>query len=369
MVNGSAGDHLAGMNLMSFLAGRRFFLFAAVALSVVFVSSTARAQVESYVGKQISAFDVDSVKSRTPEAIASAARAFLKTLDPELRSQATFPLESGERAVWSNLPPNMDYKGLRIVDLSPAQLKALSTLIATSLSPEGFHKTKGIMLGDDLLVDPDEEPGRMLFGADNYWVNIFGTPDAKKPWAWQFDGHHLGLNVALEGERISIAPSFIGTQPADFSWGGTEYHPMRGEARKAYMLVQSLDAEQRELAVLANKRRGLVAGPGDDDADPKLEGIPGSKLSPKQQHLLLSLIGEWTAFLPAAQDAAKMKEIAADISETHFAWFGETADQSPAYYCIHGPSVLIEFSHQNLGGDPMQHLHSVFREPGRDYGR
>jgi Protein of unknown function (DUF3500) len=40
-----------------------------------------------------------------------------------------------------------------------------------------------------------------------------------------------------------------------------------------------------------------------------------------------------------------------------------------AYYRIQGPHLVIEYSPQELGGDPAMHVHTMYRDPTNDYGR
>jgi hypothetical protein len=40
-----------------------------------------------------------------------------------------------------------------------------------------------------------------------------------------------------------------------------------------------------------------------------------------------------------------MTEVAAHLDETWFSWYGGTADDSPFYYRVHSPVILIEFDH------------------------
>lgn len=341
-----------------------------VLITGILLSVSLSVEARSYVGTQLAGFDLDAVTRRDAGAAVVAASAWIESLDATLRSEAMLPMNSGEWSAWSNLPATRDYAGVRLADMSEAQLKAAFTLFATSLSPAGFHKIKGILLGDDLLVPPGGNTGRMLFGSDNYWLILFGDPDPEKPWGWQLDGHHLGLNVTRVGDQITIAPSFIGTQPAEVQWSPDQkFNPMQSEVDRAFRLLHSLDVDQRARTVLGERRQGFVAGPGNDDAVPEKIGIRGSRLTPDQRQQLRDLIAEWVHLLPAQSAERRMTEIEASLPETHFAWFGETEDNSPVYFRIHGPTILIEFAHQNLGGNPLQHLHSVYRNPLNDYGK
>ena len=58
----------------------------------------------------------------------------------------------------------------------------------------------------------------------------------------------------------------------------------------------------------------------------------------------------------------------AQLDKTHFAWHGPHKPGSDASYHIYGPGVIIEYMGQDLGGDPLDHLHSIYRDPTNEYG-
>lgn len=346
-------------------------LLSLVTIATFLTTAWSSSAVESHIGRAFQNFDPSSVQRRDNAAILEAANALIDSLDPERKEVMVLPFDTPEKKVWSNLPPNPEYAGLRLADLSETQLEAAVDFIATSLSPVGFDKVRGILQGDDLLVREDSAPrrGNMLFGADNYWLFFFGAPSASKPWGWQLDGHHLALNITIVGERLTMSPSFIGTQPYHVRWADEpETRPMSGETRKAYQLVTSLDSAQRKAAIQGPRRQNLDAGPGDDDVTPALVGIAGADLTIPQRDQLVDLVEEWLAYMPEAQAAARLHAIRATLNETHFAWWGEPAVDAPIYFRIQGPNALVEFCHQNLGGNPLEHLHSVYRDPSNDYG-
>lgn len=346
---------------------RRCVLFAACTAGFILPSP---GSAQTYVGKEIATYDASQTQDRSSAAKASAAKAFLDSLEPDLKSKALHPFTTPEKAVWSNLPPTPDYAGVRLGDLSDQQLAKAFQLIAASLSRQGFDKVKGILLGDDLLVREGQPISRMRFGADNYWFFIYGEPSTETPWGWQLDGHHLAINLTVVGDLVTLAPSFVGSQPADVEWAGkVSTKPMQNEVEQAFGLVNSLNAEQKQKTVIGPRRQDLEAGPGHDDVIPEQKGIRGSDLNESQKAALIQLIANWINILPEASAKPRLERITKDIDETSFGWWGETAPGSPVYYRIQGPRVLIEFANQNLGGNPQQHLHSVYRDPGNDYGK
>ncbi|MHC5114763.1 MAG: DUF3500 domain-containing protein, partial [Planctomycetota bacterium] len=137
---------------------------------------------------------------------------------------------------------------------------------------------------------------------------------------------------------------------------------------RAFDLIQSLSPEQ-----LAEARRGadyvdLVFGPGARSIEPRPEGIRADGLTEKQRALLLALIEERVGILNDTHAKIAMEEIARELPATYFAWFGPTARGSAATYRIQGPSVLIEYAPQQLGGRATDHLHAMYRNPQNDYG-
>ena len=68
-----------------------------------------------------------------------------------------------------------------------------------------------------------------------------------------------------------------------------------------------------------------------------------------------------------------MAEIKSGLDDTWFAWSGATTHaeghSGTAYYRIQGPTLVIEYAPQPLGGDPTNHIHTIYRDPTNDYGR
>ena len=141
--------------------------------------------------------------------------------------------------------------------------------------------------------------------------------------------------------------------------------PLGGENDKAFKLLAALDDKQKEQAVLSAKPGNLVLGPGQDGKTIKPQGVKGSALTEAQQAMLLDVVGEWVNMVPGDDAAARMAEIKAAVGDTYFAWSGSTTAGNPAYYRVTGPTVVIEYAPQ--GGT--DHIHTVIRDPGNDYGQ
>jgi hypothetical protein len=325
----------------------------------------------SALGFLVSGFALNIFAAATNNAtteIAAATKKFLNTLDDTQRGKAIFDFkDDAQRKRWSNLPTGAFRRaGLRMGDLTKPQRDAAMAVLAAALSPQGYEKVQQIVEADELLKTSG---GRTIFGRDEYYISFLGQPSTTEPWMIQFGGHHLGLNITFAGEHGTLTPSHTGAQPAIYEFEGKTVRPLGRETDKAFALVNSLDETQRKQAILGFQMRDLVLGPGRDGQTIQPEGIKGSALSEKQCEMLLALAGEWTGIMHDAAAKAKMDEMKKNIAETWFAWGGPTEKGSGAYFRIQGPTVIIEYAPQRLGGDSTKHIHTIYRDPTNEYGK
>ncbi|MBV1838690.1 DUF3500 domain-containing protein [Acetobacter estunensis] len=348
--------------------------------------------------------------------ITEAAKAFLETFTPQIRPTVQFPFAAakqgtlarfrrtgpgqpvvpvtddqpqtpvargpgmgppggfiGERygkAVWSNFPvSDVPRPGLQMGQLTAPQRDAALHLLQTLLSAKGYQKVLDIMGSDQALADSGTP---FASGKAVYTIGIFGEPSTTTPWMVQFGGHHLGLNVVIDGEHGVMTPTLTGAQPAIYRTEGRTVRVLAGENDKAFALLASLNAQQRQQAVLSYQVDDLVSGPGHDGEVIVPEGIKGSSLTIMQKKLLMDVIEEWAGIINDAYAAPRLKEIEAGLDETWFAWSGPLTHVSghngSSYYRIQGPHLLIEFSPQGVGGDATMHVHTVYRDPTNSYG-
>jgi hypothetical protein len=344
--------------------------------------------------------------------IVSAANSFLATLDDKQRQSVLFTYNDEEqRKRWSNFPVTMVPRaGIAGKDMTPAQLSAAMALLASALSPRGFEKVHQIIEADETLKGTDggrgggppggrgnggpPQGGRgnngppggraggpggrgggggAMFGKDLYFFSILGTPSEKSPWMLQFGGHHLALNITIDGAQGILTPTLTGAQPALYTESGKTVRPLAGESDKAVALFNSLDESQRKQAVLSFRLADLVLGPGQDGKIIQPEGLKVSAMSEKQKAMVLDVISEWAGIVHPAAAAARMVQLKAEINDMWFAWSGPTdvkeGTNIASYYRIQGPHVVIEYSPQTLGGDASNHVHTMYRDPTNDYGR
>jgi fructose-1,6-bisphosphatase/inositol monophosphatase family enzyme len=319
--------------------------------------------------------------------ITDAARAFLQALTAEQRQRVAFPMDATEWRTWINVHMNHFRHGLMLEDLSaPVRELALGILRAT-LSARGFDQARSIMRLNQLLADltGDQE----AFGEWPYFVSIFGTPGEDEPWGWQLDGHHLCVNAVVFAGTMVMTPTFMGAEPRRVRHG-----PFAGisvfdpEEALGLDLIRSLDHAQRDRAIvyqsilpddipvhLQNLFDGrMQAGAFHDNLVAPYQGVAGADMTDVQRQLLLAVTGAFVGWGGDGHAGVKMREVASHLDETWFSWYGGTGDESPFYYRVHSPVILVEFDHHpgvafDNEAPTRHHVHTVLRTPnGGDYG-
>ena len=299
--------------------------------------------------------------------VVEAAEALLLELSEDQRDQLLFSFaDDQQRRRWSNLPTGHFLRGgLRMGDLNERQREAVRLLLKATLSERGFQQVVDNMNGDEVLKG---RQGRRTFGRDEYYISLLGEPSVSTPWMWQFGGHHLGINATIVGDQMTLSPSFTGGQPVDYTLDGRRIRQLAGEEDKAFALVGALSEDQLEKAVVGDRPVNLAYGPGAGSIHPRQEGISAGELDSRQQALLLSLIEERVGLLNDAHGQMAMEKIAMGLASTFFAWFGPTAAGEAASFRIQGPSIIIEYAPQRMGGGATDHTHAIYRDPSNDYG-
>jgi hypothetical protein len=353
--------------------------------------------------------------AQTPTArVVNAANAFLATLTEQQRQRVMFAYDDeGQRVRWSNFPIGMVPRaGISMGEMTAAQRTATITLLSAVLSLRGFEKIQQIMEADEVLKategtgrggpngkggppggfegkgPPPDGKGKDFkgkdgkgkgpggggnFGKDNYFVSILGTPSERNPWMLHFGGHHLALNVTIVGARGILTPTLTGAQPALYTLEGKTVRPLGQESDKAVALLNALNEDQKKQAVLSFRVADLVLGPGQDGKTIQPEGLKASSMNERQRAMLLDLISEWANIVNESSAVPRLTELKAEINDTWFAWSGPTnvtpGTNIASYYRIQGPHLVIEYAPQGMGGDPSNHIHTMYRDPTNDYGR
>jgi hypothetical protein len=309
------------------------------------------------------------------EPIIAAATAFLASLNEPQKTAVVFEVDSEAWRTWSNVHPFMMRHGVCLEDLAPEQRNAALALVRESLSASGFASARDVMkLNEHIreLTGRNEEYGEWY-----YWMSIMGTPSASEPWGWQIDGHHLIINCFVLGDQIVLTPTFMGSEPVSAESGkyaGTRV--FEAEEAKGFALMRALTPEQQRKATLGMQLPMDVFGTAfRDNIEMNYEGIRYGELSTEQQGLLLRLIETYVGRVRPGHAEIRLDEVKQHLADTYFAWIGGCDDESPFYYRIHSPVILIEFDHQPgiaLDNDEpsRNHIHTLVRTPnGNDYGK
>lgn len=302
-----------------------------------------------------------------------AVEALLATFDEAARATFMFDLEASERAGWSNLPAGIVQRaGISIGEMSDEQRGLLFDFLASSLGEEGYQSVAEVIAAETFL-STDGRAAQLQWAPENYWLSIYGTPSTDSEWGWQFGGHHLGLNIAIEGNVVeTMSPSFIGTEPAVFAVNGVDYEAVRDMHLAGYAVYTALSDEQQIDADAGVVPRVIVTGPGKDGSIPPVIGLSAADMNSAQQELLLAAIAEWVAVQPDENAAPRMEALAAGVDELHFAWVGTDEVNTPTYMRIQGPTLIIEMlSTGGNVGDTAQgqgHYHTIYRNPVLEYG-
>ena len=266
----------------------------------------------------------------------------------------------------------MERSGISVGELSDTQRTLLFDFLSSSLSKEGYQHVMNIMAAEAFLSQ-DKRAKRLQWAPENYWISFYGEPSATQPWGWQYGGHHLGLNMAVKNNRIeSLSPSFIGTEPAIFSYRGVDYASVVGMHEAAYAVFAALDKAQQEKADAGRVPRDVRTGPGEDGHIPRQIGLAASEMSDAQQALLFSAIEQWVAVQPQENAERRMQQIRNELDQLTFAWTGTDQVNSRCYLRIQSPSLIIELhsSGKNVGNTAsgMGHYHTIYRNPQNEYG-
>jgi hypothetical protein len=229
----------------------------------------------------------------------------------------------------------------------------------------------------------------------SYNFLLFGVPSVSKPWGYSLYGHHLCLNVFLQGRQIVISPKFTGAEPNiidDGEFSGTEI--LHTEGNLGLQLMQSLPEPQRQKAQIfkemydpaMNQARDLVNdrwNPADqrhlcgafrDNRIVPYEGICAADFTPDQKQLVQDIAEQFLLYLPKSARVLRKEQIRSHFGSTYFCWIGAYGDEDAFYFRIQSPVVIFEFDHHSgvflTNEKPAKfHIHTLVRTPnGGDYG-
>ncbi|NJO24676.1 MAG: DUF3500 domain-containing protein [Bacteroidia bacterium] len=150
-------------------------------------------------------------------------------MDSAAKRSALFPFSDTTRVQWNNLPVGLRARsGISIGDMAEEQRKLMHRILSASLGSQGYLKATGVMHLDNLLnmwIDSayarqelNDNVRKFLvdlkWSHQNYFLAFFGLPTDVN-WGYKIEGHHLSVNLTFTGDKISVTPWFIGTDPAE----------------------------------------------------------------------------------------------------------------------------------------------------------
>jgi hypothetical protein len=304
---------------------------------------------------------------RAREPMAEAALAFLESIGPARHDRVVFPFDGDERADWHFVPRSRP--GITLKDLKAEQRTLVFALLATALSDQGIRKVEGVIRLEGIL---GEISGNTWFrDPENYAIAIFGDASGTAPWGWRFEGYHLSLSVTVvPGQGFAVTPAFFGANPAEVpkrhSHDGLRV--LKREHELAFALVGGLSAEQRSTAILQPDSFGdILTGPGREDSLRRPQGLALSAMNTVQRSQVFDLVEAYVRNMRAAVAEQEMRDLRdAGLEKLHFAWAGGATPDTPHYYRLHGPTVIIEYDNTQNGAN---HAHSVWHDPRNGLGR
>ena len=219
--------------------------------------------------------------------------------------------------------------------------------------------------------------GTPLRDPERYYFTVFGQPSESSRWGLSVEGHHLSLNFVVEkGQVISSTPTVFASNPATVKNEAPGSVPngtrlLAKEEQLAFDLLQSLTADQRRVAIIAETapKEVRAAGEPQPPQDPAA-GIPAAKLNDAQKKNLQQLITAYAENLPddvAEERWAAIRE--SGLDQIHFAWAGADKAGIGHYYRVQGPTFVIEFvnTQADAAGNPANHIHCLWRDMRGDF--
>jgi hypothetical protein len=293
------------------------------------------------------------------------ANRFLAALGPDQRAKATFKFDDDERMNWHFIPK--ERKGLPLREMTPYQKHLASALLSAGLSQTGYIKAVTIMSLEDVLRIIENDSGERR-NPEKYYFSVFGTPSLQDAWGYRVEGHHVSQNYTIVNGEVIDGPSFFGANPAEVRQGPRKgLRTLAGEDDLGFAVIQSLNLPQRKIAIveptaykdiltMASRKAALAGQPS---------GLSASKMNAKQFDAVMNLMQEYARNVPGQLAERREQQIRKAGQDIFFAWSGGIDQGDPHYYRVQTASFLIELDDTQ---DKANHIHSVWRDFGGDFG-
>lgn len=296
-----------------------------------------------------------------------AAQAFLATLDEAQKQKAQYNFSENERFNWNFVPTKRN--GISFHHFNEKQKASAIALLNASLSSQGSNKAMGIMELEAILREVEGRAKDDTYRDPlNYFFTIFGNPSDREIWGWRIEGHHLALNFSSEGSMIcSSTPTFMGSNPAVVATGSSKGRKiLKDEMDLAFLLINSLDTEQRKIAVFSDRALPEIISGNSRKAELlKPRGISFNALTNDQQKSFIDLLNVFVQNYELGFSKKLMAKIEkAGVENLSFAWAGSLEPGRGHYYRIQGPMLLIEYDNTQTNAN---HVHTTVRDLTNDF--
>ena len=314
------------------------------------------------------------------EPVRNAAEKFIASLTTVQLARTMFPVDDVQWRKWMNQHFYVR-QGISFQEMTDTQRDLAFGLMRASLSARGFEVTRNVMRLNETLAELADD--HVFLGEWLYFITIMGRPSASEPWGWQLSGHHAIVNYFVLGDQVVMTPLFLGSEPVRATSGKYKgISILQQEQNDGLEMVRALSNTQQQKAILNFSKTGNnnLGEAFKDNIVLDYAGIRANEFTDPIRHRLRELVQLYTMNMDEGHARVKMNEVDKHIDDTWFAWIGGTLDDSPFYYRIQSPVILIEFDHQRpanlakFATDPkkptQQHIHTVVRTPnGNDYGK
>jgi hypothetical protein len=304
------------------------------------------------------------------ERLTGAVVAWLATLDPDQRAQATFPFDTGERSVWAFTPGERE--GLALRDMRPDQRVAAMGVVQAAMSERGAREVADVIALETVLGAIERQQGRSNWprrDPELYWSAVFGDPATGGPWSWRIGGHHVAIHMTVaDGLVVGSTPSFLGANPAVVPSGPTAgTRTLTGEETLARELLGGLSAEARADAVVDPDAPPEILTSNSARADVRSipRGIRYDDLDVAGRDRFERLVRHYVGRAADEVASADWERIVGGLDTATFAWAGPEEPGRGHYYAVHGPRFLIEYDNTQNGAN---HIHAVWRDLVNDWG-
>ena len=268
-----------------------------------------------------------------------------------------------ERRNWMYWPAPR--QGVPFSDMTADQQQLAYGVVAAVLSLSAYAKVTTIIGLEEVLREMElggrgrRRPDGLPRDPSKYFSTLFGDVAGGGPWGWRFEGHHVSVHVTVADGEVASTPLFFGSNPAEVRHGDRVIlRPLAEEEDTARALLEALPEPQRRVALIDDRAPDDILTFNSPRVDVDLDGgVAVSDIAGDARAIADALIDLHV-------DRVKLP-VPVDVSDLHFAWAGSPERWRHHYYRLAGSRFLVEYD--NTQNDA-NHAHSVWRDPGNDFG-